>query len=522
MDCSDRLRKVALGALAIVLLAAPLGARAQDAAPACGNGQLEADEQCDDGNVRSGDGCRADCLVEGPLDPTERACVNTLTKGFSKALVKANRATLACARSVAAGTSDVDFEDCVAELDFEVPSDKLALLEEERCWNPGVTTETAFGYGGDAYTAYDAGAEAAFAAFAALLGDPAPLARRGLAATSAACQQSVVGGVSRYLDALARETAKRKKTSLRDPAGPALTSLDLEADLLAAPHATRLAVLLGAAETKAARKCAGESLAALFGAGACEAKTGSAEELVACGTQVAACELCMGLNEADGLALNCNSFSGWADCDPDLAECGDGLVSEDEECDDGNTVDGDGCDDDCFVTTCGDGELTIDEECDDGNHASGDGCDAECYVETCDGDDETCEEPTDPEEPSDPEADCAERSGAWVGGACWFLGDAGASCAETCAGAGLGYDDATRTVAGSSGTNASCTSVLSALGFVVGSAQTRMCDTGIGCFGQALLSPLPLASAGRCTGPPTDAESAPPANAKRACACSGA
>ena len=252
MRSSTVIRKAALGAVAAVLWAAPLAARAQELE--CGDGQLDAAEQCDDGNLVDGDGCRSDCLVEGPLDPTERACVNALTKGFSKALVRANKAALACARNVAAGKAELAFEDCLAELDYEVPSDKLALVEEQKCWDTGVTTETAFGYGGDAYTSFDAGAYAAFDAYSALLGDPAPLARRAGAESASACQQAVVGGVSRYLDALARETAKRKKTSLTDPAGPALTSLDLEADLLAAPRATKLAVLAGQVAAKVEAK----------------------------------------------------------------------------------------------------------------------------------------------------------------------------------------------------------------------------------------------------------------------------
>jgi cysteine-rich repeat protein len=45
-------------------------------APVCGNGALEAPEQCDDGNTASGDGCRADCTVErcgdARLDPGEQ------------------------------------------------------------------------------------------------------------------------------------------------------------------------------------------------------------------------------------------------------------------------------------------------------------------------------------------------------------------------------------------------------------------------------------------------------------------
>jgi cysteine-rich repeat protein len=517
MNGSVTVKQLALGVVAAAILSAPLGVWAQETGSECGNGRIEADEQCDDGNAADGDGCRADCLVEGPLDATERSCVNALTKGFAKALIRSNKAALACARSAAAGKAEFGFEYCLSDVDYEVASDKLALVEEERCWDQGVGTDTAFGYGGDAYTSFDAGAAVPAETFAALLGDPAPLARRGVEEASALCQQAVVGGVSRYLDAVGRETAKRKKASLRD----SLTSLDLEADLLAAPRATKLAVLAGAVEVRAEKKCAGASLDALFGEGACAAKTGSAASLMECGTQVAACELCKGLNESDALELNCNVFSRYPDCDPDLAGCGDGLVQDDEECDDGNTVDGDGCDDDCFVTTCGDGELTIDEQCDDGNRTDGDGCDAECYVEECDGADETCAEPEEPEEPNEPELDCDLVGGVSVGGACWFLGGAGASCAETCSDAGLAYDDATETIAGSSGTSASCTSVLNALGFVVGNAAARTCDTGIGCFGQRLLSPLPLASATRCTGAETDAESAPPSAARRACACTG-
>ncbi|MCA9558265.1 MAG: DVUA0089 family protein, partial [Myxococcales bacterium] len=46
--------------------------------PACGNGTIERDETCDDGNLEDGDGCAADCTIEpgcgnGQLDEGE-AC----------------------------------------------------------------------------------------------------------------------------------------------------------------------------------------------------------------------------------------------------------------------------------------------------------------------------------------------------------------------------------------------------------------------------------------------------------------
>jgi cysteine-rich repeat protein len=66
--------------------------------------------------------------------------------------------------------------------------------------------------------------------------------------------------------------------------------------------------------------------------------------------------------------------------------CGDGVVScvpGDEECDDGNAVDGDGCDSNCTATGCGNGIVTAPEVCDDGNASNGDGCDNNCTPTGC-------------------------------------------------------------------------------------------------------------------------------------------
>ena len=63
--------------------------------------------------------------------------------------------------------------------------------------------------------------------------------------------------------------------------------------------------------------------------------------------------------------------------------CGDGvIVTPPEECDDGNTTNGDGCQNDCTEEICGDGILDPGEECDDGNTTSGDGCSADCTNES--------------------------------------------------------------------------------------------------------------------------------------------
>ncbi len=65
------------------------------------------------------------------------------------------------------------------------------------------------------------------------------------------------------------------------------------------------------------------------------------------------------------------------------AYCGDSIVSENEECDDGNNLDNDGCNATCQIERCGDGVVSGNEDCDDGNQVGGDGCSAECDREVC-------------------------------------------------------------------------------------------------------------------------------------------
>ncbi len=74
----------------------------------------------------------------------------------------------------------------------------------------------------------------------------------------------------------------------------------------------------------------------------------------------------------DGCDANCT-----------LTRCGNGIVTAGEQCDDGNTTDGDGCDANCAITACGNGILTAGEQCDDGNTIDGDGCDHTCAPTGC-------------------------------------------------------------------------------------------------------------------------------------------
>ena|SRR3989344_487055 len=66
-------------------------------------------------------------------------------------------------------------------------------------------------------------------------------------------------------------------------------------------------------------------------------------------------------------------------------QCGDGTLDAGEQCDDGNTTNGDGCSAQCTIEQdepqCGDGTLDAGEQCDDGNTTNGDGCSAQCKEE---------------------------------------------------------------------------------------------------------------------------------------------
>ena len=95
---------------------------------------------------------------------------------------------------------------------------------------------------------------------------------------------------------------------------------------------------------------------------------------------------------------------------PPGPNCGNGELTKDEACDDGNTVSGDGCANNCLsvepgfscvtpgkpcrpIARCGDGLVVFPEQCDDGNKTAGDGCSDACKIEVgwkCDGSPSTC------------------------------------------------------------------------------------------------------------------------------------
>lgn len=80
--------------------------------------------------------------------------------------------------------------------------------------------------------------------------------------------------------------------------------------------------------------------------------------------------------------------------------CGNSVIDIGEQCDDGNSIGSDGCSNMCMIESgwrcegqpskcemipvvtimCGDGKKEGSEECDDGNTVNGDGCSSTCKV----------------------------------------------------------------------------------------------------------------------------------------------
>ncbi|MCB9851929.1 MAG: PQQ-dependent sugar dehydrogenase [Phycisphaerales bacterium] len=75
--------------------------------------------------------------------------------------------------------------------------------------------------------------------------------------------------------------------------------------------------------------------------------------------------------------------------------CGNNIVENGEQCDDGNTQAGDGCSPTCQneIPVCGNNLVDVGEECDDGNTNDGDGCDSTCHSENIPGADNCADAP---------------------------------------------------------------------------------------------------------------------------------
>jgi cysteine-rich repeat protein len=86
--------------------------------------------------------------------------------------------------------------------------------------------------------------------------------------------------------------------------------------------------------------------------------------------------------------------------------CGDAVKTANEECDDGNLIEGDGCDTQCYLEVCGNGILQFAEACDEGanNGNEANACRENCMLPRCG--DGVVDEQEDCDEDFDPQGNC--------------------------------------------------------------------------------------------------------------------
>ncbi len=80
----------------------------------------------------------------------------------------------------------------------------------------------------------------------------------------------------------------------------------------------------------------------------------------------------------------CDGDGSWGACVCPEPLCGNGVIENDEQCDDGNPDDTDACVGACVPATCGDGFVQAGVEgCDDGNRVDDDACNNACVPASC-------------------------------------------------------------------------------------------------------------------------------------------
>ncbi|MEE8549819.1 MAG: DUF4215 domain-containing protein [Gemmatimonadota bacterium] len=336
-------------------------------------------------------------LGQGPLPKDQQNCINELNKGFAKVAKKQAKEVCTCIKDGAQGKlGGQTIEECTtADNKGKVADAKQKTISKvaDKCSGPtppfGAT---------DATTVNDAAMAKEILLIHDLFGTDLDQNIISKASDKAAhkCQIDVAKAAKKCQETKLKVFNKCKKDGLKGkvPPGLILSAADLETNCLMTggdpntPQPDAKGKIAKACVSKLGGKisksCSGVIQAAAF-PGPCF----DAPNLQACLDALVECRVCRALNSADDLKRVCDRFDdGLANksCPPVSSACGDGILQTllGEECDDGNTDDGDGCNGVCLDEFCGDGIVNDapNEACDDGNTVDGDCCSSSCQIES--------------------------------------------------------------------------------------------------------------------------------------------
>jgi cysteine-rich repeat protein len=218
------------------------------------------------------------------------------------------------------------------------------------------------------------------------------------------CQISVAKSVTKCWRATLKQLNVCKKSGLED--GSITNAALLASSCLGADPAGKIAKSCdpetGRIKDSIGKKCQAPvgPLSDVFAG----CNTDDAEELAACLDLSVKCKACLGLAAVDRFdSVACDSLDDGV-VNGSCEVCGNGFLQGDEECDDGNVLDGDGCSATCQIDICGDGNCAATE-----NSAN---CIEDCGF--CGDGFCSSEDPNHPEDPGNCLLDCATDCGDGV------------------------------------------------------------------------------------------------------------
>lgn len=279
--------------------------------------------------------------VSGQIPKDQQKCINGLNKNFAAVAKAQGKDICKCIKDGAQGKlGPMTIEACTtADSNGKVDKAKQKTISKE--FKDCAASFPAFGATDSAtvnQVAVDKELALIHAVFGSDLNQAIVLRENGKSAHK--CQVDVVKATKKCQDAKLKAFNSCKKAGLKD--GGITDRLDLEACMGLDPKGKIQSACVAKLGDKITKKCSGVDQATAF-PGECF----DAVDLQACLDQLVECGVCLALNVADGLSRNCDELDDGMlnlSCVP---ICGNGVFEFSEECDDGNTSDGDGCSSSC-------------------------------------------------------------------------------------------------------------------------------------------------------------------------------
>ncbi len=321
----------------------------------------------------------------------QQKCLASLAKAGLKDATATLKEGNKCVAKGAAGKLATTTAACVADFNNKSRTKAREKLDDtvaKKC-----ATSPDFGFI-DAITITDAQENESEATFVDGFGTDVDAALAGASAVDPGgkCAKILHKGLRKLSDNMQKEWGRCVKSGLKEET--ITDAAGLAGCLAAITDDTKGKI--GKAATKLgeqiAKKCSGPDLTTIFPGldPVCTAygEAMSGAGIGACSEQRMRCRVCRILRSAHDFSQDCDEFDNDGGVDGTCPACPNGVVDAGEQCDDGNTVDGDGCTADCTDEFCGDGIVNDNgaEECDDGAGNSDidpDACRTDCQFSSC-------------------------------------------------------------------------------------------------------------------------------------------